>query len=499
MSFNVIADVTKAYPNTVQPALDAIQSFCSTNGIPAANITLVARPDHASVQDVFPPPSSWVTAPTPRDAPAVVDQILQRLSGQPLRVVLVSFNPDVWRLSKKYWPGMQVTARHVFESLSVAPSAAPTSRLGTMMMEGPEPTWTFDHVSTLDEALTTLVGVLTKQGAFSPQRSLRQTSLRPWMGMVNPLRFTGNAASTRSSGMIGILVRIAAIRGIIGVSGSEPSDLSMWLISSANRSIATQGQSQLSNVQQGAAAPEELPNVVTPADANAGRQLEPKNLRREKRVREPDKYPCDRMSTSIEGQKMGPFPTARPVVYQSLDNCARSNAKLSFRSFVEAALESAKAQMVNSTQPWTAIRFTTERQLLRSGAVLDERGKSLPDHWSSGNLIVHRLAPDWVRRAEGEILLALFAVQEVTGDQLVDIARSVWGSSSAEAISKVQGVLQLLIDAGRVQEDDRGVFRVKRASSSEQTVSSLPSANESQTSQSDQEINPVGASDGAVQ
>src|ERR1019366_6115278 len=95
-------------------------------------------------------------------------------------------------------------------------------------------------------------------------------------------------------------------------------------------------------------------------------------------------------------------------------------------------------------------------------------GNPLPDHWSSGNVIVNRLAPDWVRRAEAEILLALFAMQDVTGDQLVDVARSVWGSSSAEALSKVQAVLLVLIDAGRLQEDDRGVFRVKRSPIQEQ-------------------------------
>src|ERR1700733_7735857 len=57
MSFTVIADVTKAYPNTIQRALDAVQSFCSTSAVSSANITLVGRPDHVSVHHEFPPPS----------------------------------------------------------------------------------------------------------------------------------------------------------------------------------------------------------------------------------------------------------------------------------------------------------------------------------------------------------------------------------------------------------------------------------------------------------
>src|SRR5579863_2624629 len=312
MSFTVIADVTKAYPNTIQRALDAVQSFCSMNAVSSANITLVGRPDHVSVHHEFPPPSSWLTAAAPRDAPAVIDQLLQRLVGQATKIVILSFNPDVWRLSKKYWPGSQVTARHVFESLAVPPNATPVSRLGTMMLEGPEPTWTFDHVSTLDEALKTLVEVLTKQGALSPGRSLRQTSLRPWMGMVNSPRFSGNAASTRSSGMIGILVRIAAVRGIIEVSGSEPSDLSMWLRSNVNPPAETQHQpAQPPNVLQLASTREEPGITPTQLFESPGRQRDSLDPRREKRVREPEKYTCDRMSASIEGQKMGPFPTAR--------------------------------------------------------------------------------------------------------------------------------------------------------------------------------------------
>jgi DNA-binding winged helix-turn-helix (wHTH) protein len=185
---------------------------------------------------------------------------------------------------------------------------------------------------------------------------------------------------------------------------------------------------------------------------------------RPKRQRAPDKYTCDQMSENIRRQLMGPFPTARPLVFQAVENCVNSDTKLSLGALVEAAVHNARTLLGESAQPWAAIRAVTEKQLLRSGAVLDERGHALPDEWSSKTLLVHRLAENWRSLAEAEILLALFGAQDVTGAQLMDIARSVWGASSAEAVSKAHIVLQLLIASGRVQEDDRGVFRVKGTS-----------------------------------
>jgi len=328
-----------------------------------------------------------------------------------------------------------------------------------MITSGPEPQWTFDHVSSLDEALQTLVTVLREQGSASSAKPFRQTTLRPWMGMLNS-KFSGNAASTQSSGMIGVLVRIAAIRSLIEVGGSDPGDLVMWLKQPTAPSTHVQTEASSSALPtpdpKSAALEGTLERHIEDPPPSSGA---PKPRR--KRLREPDKFLCDLMSANIEKQKLGPFPSARPVVYAALE-AELAMKKRPLAGLVEAAIRTAERDMPGSTQPWTAIRFVTQRQLLRSGAALDERGKPLPDNWSSGRTIVHAFAPDWRMRAEGEILLALFTAQEVTGDHLVDIARSVWGSSGADALSMAQAVLELLIATQRVEEDESGVFRVKR-------------------------------------
>ena len=76
--------------------------------------------------------------------------------------------------------------------------------------------------------------------------------------------------------------------------------------------------------------------------------------------------------------------------------------------------------------------------------------------------MVNRLAPDWQLRTEAEILLALFEVEEVTGEDLLNVRRSIWGSSEAAALEKLYAVMNHLTESGCLQEDSGEVFRVER-------------------------------------
>jgi DNA-binding winged helix-turn-helix (wHTH) protein len=201
---------------------------------------------------------------------------------------------------------------------------------------------------------------------------------------------------------------------------------------------------------------ESVPSLRAPlAPSLRSKQFTPR------RKRAPGRYICDQMSDSIARKRMGPFPTARPIVFEALESYLTGNPRLPLSGLVEAAVQKAKEQMGESAQPWAAIRAVTEKQLLQAGVALDSDGWPLANAWSSKRLVVHCLAGDWRRRVEGEIILALFEEQDVAGDQLLDVARAVWGSGSGEALSRVQSTLQKLIEADRVQEDDRGIFRVK--------------------------------------
>jgi hypothetical protein len=147
--------------------------------------------------------------------------------------------------------------------------------------------------------------------------------------------------------------------------------------------------------------------------------------------------------------------------------------KLPLSSLFEEAIKIAKSQ-VPSPQPWEAIRHVTQNQLLKAQVVRDENSKPLPDQWSSGRHVVAVLAENWRYHAVGEILLALFESDNVTGKDVANICRSIWGSTGGEAEEEFHRVMEHLSEEVRLVEEDKGgVFRVKRPKSQESGPSPL--------------------------
>jgi hypothetical protein len=462
----VIVDLTKTFPGATDRAALAVKDFCTANAISPSNLTVIARADQSSAQFVLPMGFTWVAALDVADGLVQVARHLQQLAGLTASVTLLSFNPDVWKLAHRPWQGLIVRGLHLFGAagLSHNQNQRVSSSVQPVTIEGPEPPWTFDHLCSADDAVDTLVRVLRDRGAFSRETALRQTMLRPWMGMMNPAVFAGNAASTRSGGMISALLRTAAVRKKVGLGGSNPADFFVWLSDmDADRSArsAEKAQDVVLTPSEVVRPTEALPSPARPA-------------RKVKAQRQPDVFVTHRMSASIEQQRMGPFAMARPFVFEAISQLVSSNPNSSFRQLLDASLQKAKSAMAERglpDQPWPAILRVTERQLLRAGVLLASDGKPLPNSWQSGRCQVFALAPNWVTRVEGEILLALFSVQDVTGSQLADIARSLYGSASPDAINQVQEVVEYLMKVPLLDEDTSGVFRVKRASHAESAPS----------------------------
>jgi hypothetical protein len=129
-------------------------------------------------------------------------------------------------------------------------------------------------------------------------------------------------------------------------------------------------------------------------------------------------------------------------------------------------------------------------------ASLGEDDKPLPHRWDSGRRIVGRLANGWQIRAVGEILLALFESDDVTGHDVANVCRSVWGSSGSEALAELYRVMEYLTDVARVVEEDKsGVFRVKRqpqddvaAPSSPRTERAAPAPDQAQALEESKDV-----------
>jgi hypothetical protein len=473
----VIAVISGAFPNTLEKTLEAVRSVSVGRGpIPEdwlpfcpdpSSVTIIGGPEHRAIQNQF-PAASWVFVNNRHEAPTITSQILQqRFVGSGKRVLVLAFSGDVFNLTKIAWLGFQVESRHFFEDHRRV--AAVSSVPMTFSYDDIEPPWNWGHLSTLQEALATLTQVLSIKKAVAADNPLRQTSLRPQMGRANN-KFFGSASSTKSSGMVGTLLQIAAMRGLIELAG-DPGDYLIWLKRSE---IPLAGMPPRESL--GKDVPTDRLSALETASPNSpgGNALSAKQGRiTERRIRNPEKYSSDLYSNYIQEARMGPFPTARPVVYDALDKIVTSGANLSLSSLIEAAVEKAKGQL--PTQPWPAIRHVTQNQLLKAQAVLDADGKPLPDRWDSGKRIVHRLADDWQVRASGEILIALFEATAITGQELVNVCRSVWGSSGGDALDELYRVMEYLTDvACIVQEDNSGFFRVKRQQV--QTITSLPIA-----------------------
>lgn len=159
---------------------------------------------------------------------------------------------------------------------------------------------------------------------------------------------------------------------------------------------------------------------------------------------------------------MGPFPVARPKVFEALSKLVSAKRKMALSSLVEAAVNGAKVHLPGP-QPWEAIRHVTQNQLLKAQVARDESNRPLPDHWTSGKRIVHSLSDRWRVRVVGEILLALFESENVTGHDVANVCRSVWGSAGGESQAEFHEVMEYLTEEVRVVSEDKGgVFRVKR-------------------------------------
>jgi hypothetical protein len=520
----VIADISNANPGTERRALDFVRNFCASENFDIAHVTFVCRPEHSSLASECPSTTQWSFASDVHQAVDAVTQRIRGLANTGASVRLLTFTSQVKALARVAWPGVQVDARNLVEfgavrfnyptisyaAKSMGSNSRDASAQPRVTVGSEEPEWAFDHVTSLDIALETLFQVLRDQAATSVKNTVRQTQLRPLMGWKN-LAFSGNAASTRSGGMIGILLRIAASRGLIGLAGAHAADLFVWLTEAGERALGAGAEpsgshapavAALSADEQRPPEPKNLQEVnaaVAPQitqNPQATAELKPTEpgtaerqpqvlseerselAARHKQRRDPEKYKPHRYSQHIINQRMGPFPVPRPSIYDSLLQLDAQRVRLQLHVFVTMAVKAAIAQHPNVAPMRKQLEQATQQQLLRARVALDEHGRPLPDNWKSGVSVVDRLAPNAVKKLEAEILATLLAAEDITGDDVDDIARCLYGSADEPTnVLKVHDLLKFLIDNDRVYEDKRGVFRVKEGSDTRgATASPAPEA-----------------------
>jgi hypothetical protein len=444
----LIGDISRAINGSEQNVVGHIKSFCRIQNVEHRRVIVVARAEHVTALMPELPDAEWVSVPDAMSAVAAVNGVLHRLAAAGQREVgLLSFSGEVMRLAAS--PGMGLVirtyplslVRTMVEGTGVATGSQLVVRSAIPPAEG-SPVWTFEHLATVDEAIETLVQVLRQRAAYSSATAIRQTSLRPWMGLLNA-RFAGNALATRSSGMIAILLAIANQRGVIKVSGDNPGDLFIWLSEPTPEAIA---------------GPTSGPPEVA-KDGHAGSRPGTGLVASKSRApRDVERYRAHKFSAKLEECRVGPFPDARPFVYQAMIDIVNSGDSQPFADLVALAVDRGRELAVaagrSPRQPWPAVRKVMERLLLRAGAVTDNQNIPLPNSWASGKTIVCGLSDQWQVKTDAEIVLTLIEkVPDVSGDDILDIARSLYHSSKSEARAQVHAVLELLIASNRIVDD----------------------------------------------
>lgn len=439
MKKQLVVDLTRSYPNLLGVVLGYARKYAQDANVAEVDIAVVATGDQTTPRSQL-PGANWVQCAA-FDAHRTVSGLVETAQRSGAQVHVLSWNnPLLLELASR-----GVVSRH-FASLREGEVASQRSGLIPHKFEGPEPQWPFDSVIPIDDAVETLVSVLKDRGALTDAKAIRQSQIRTWLGYKNPA-LAGGGAATRTSGLVGSLIHIAAVRGRINAAGDNPIDFFIWLKTTEHS-------------DRGSDLPV-LPATANPvaSPANATPPSSASEAATDERGR------VWRMREAIEKRKLGPFSDARPFVLQALDDLVKEE-RLPLDTLVERAIEQTKVQIQQAgkklNQPWHPIRMTMNRLLLLAGVALDEAGNVIPNTWDGPQQRVAGLADRWQTRTDAELVAAIIEeLGDVAGSELHALACAVFDGPTASNTAKVYQAISFLMEPeqNRVVSDSDGNLR----------------------------------------
>ncbi len=451
MKKQLVVDLTRSYPNLLGVVLGYARKYAQGANVAEVDIAVVATSDQNSLRSQL-PSANWVQCAA-FDAHRTVSGLVETAQRSGAQVHVLSWNnPLLLELA-----GRGVVSRH-FASLREGEVASQRSRLVPHKFEGPEPQWPFDSLIPVDDAVDALVSVLKDRDALTDAKAIRQSQIRTWLGYKNPA-LAGGGAATRTSGLVGTLIHVAAVRGAINVAGDNPIDFFIWL-------KATEGSERGSDSAASPVSVAPETGAVSVAATSSAPEATSDDRGRVWRMRE-----------AIEKRKLGPFSDARPFVLQALDELVKEEC-LPLDTLVERALDQAKVQIQKAgkklNQPWHPIRMTMNRLLLLAGVALDEAGKVIPNTWDGPQQRVASLADRWRTRTDAELVAAVIEeLGDVAGSELHALACAVFDGPTASNTAKVYQAISYLMEPeqNRVVSDSDGNLRaVRRVAESSPTT-----------------------------
>jgi hypothetical protein len=335
---------------------------------------------------------------------AGIAETIQRMPADATVIRVYSFVPAVRRVVSV------LGAAHNFqlEFFSLAPLARSS---------GQRLRWDSSFMSEEDAALAVTSAIARRSSHVVYKTDLRQTL------EITDDRFSKVSGSFASSqGFISSLVNLAASRGLIEVSGSEP-------------------RIKITLTDKGLRVATEQP-IVRGA-------VERTNDERLAKVSRSTLF-----MDEWRGANLGPFMTVRTKVYDEIDRTISSGPK-ELKKLVNDAVRAVREAEPSDDMkfPWSRVRQFIESLMYRCPVAVSG-GENIALDWSNGKRLVEAMRDDWQLRLDGVLVLHLIENGlDVTLHDLPELAGALYNSRDEDATDRAYDVVQQLqgdglIDAG---------------------------------------------------
>ncbi len=159
----------------------------------------------------------------------------------------------------------------------------------------------------------------------------------------------------------------------------------------------------------------------------------------------------------LRRRKAGPFSMARPLVYNAIEQVLNERQGLLLGELLDDAVGRAQASAPPDTdgkpQAWPVIRKFVEQLCTRARVFLTADDTCVGGDWRGKATPVAKLAPKWIARADGQLILELLQeLSDVSTRDMKNLARALYYNSTAAAEARVREAVLHLLDAGLAQE-----------------------------------------------
>ncbi len=304
----------------------------------------------------------------------------------------------------------------------------------------------------IDEAADLLTEIV--RGARS---GIRKTDLRAHLQVREP-RFAKSAPGSDTPGLISMLVQRAVERGGVTVMGTEPNPVilspevppSPVLLAAATSAAAPPATM---SVQSPPAVTHGLTTTTdTPATVGVSGTESP--------AKEKDQSKSRQFISLLRREGLG-YQDARPLLYDQFEEVIKDQPGTPLGEVIDLAMSRTRELWTEAhggrSFPWKGLRSCFERLLMQAPVALDATEQPVRPTWAGSGVPVVKLTAEWRQHLDGEMVVALVrGGADVRHADARDLAGALLLNRSPESIRYIHRAVKLLLDSGRLVEQEDG-------------------------------------------